>query len=341
MSKKFTLWALAACALLLFAPWSEAAFQLKKFGTRNAFYQPDLKTPADVQNMLKVNRDAIQTILTKVGWEGNLDDLINAAGDPANVHETTIESGASIPWMAMRRTHRRPDVVRDVTYSGTASVGAFYVDFDSGGKSWRFMDPKICSNFWLEERAAPPPPPPPPPPAPAPPPPAPTPAPPPEVAPPPAPPPPKAPGLFIDAGLVGKQRRPEGTLLLGDCDTLFGVKAGVLPTFGEHGEFELSGGLKFEVSDDDNSTDDILIDKHGKHTAVFVDAALHARFTNGFVGGGISFWDLNDPLLRSAALLVQFGVGNRVGLLVEGRVPFKHSDIQNNYQIWAGIRIRP
>jgi len=340
VSKKITLWALAAIVLLIFAPWSEAAFQLKKIGTRNAFYQPDLKSQADVVNMLKVNRDAIQIILTKVGWTGNIDDLIHAA-EAGSIGETTIAPGTQIPYMGMRRTHRAPDVVRNVVWAGKSPFETFYIDFESAGSGWRFYAPKICSNFWIEERTIEKPAPPPEAPPPPPPPPAPTPAP--EAPPPPAVEAPPAPeeGIFFIAGLVGKQRRLEGTGIFqhGDCDTLFGVKAGVLPRIGEHGEAELSVGLKFEVNDDNN--DDILINEHGKKTTVFIDAALHARFNSGFVGGGISFFDLNDKLLRTAALLGQVGFGHKVGLLIEGRLPFKDFDVKNNYQLWAGIRIRP
>jgi hypothetical protein len=341
VSKKITLCALAAFALLVFAPWSEAAFQLKRLGTRHAFYQPDLKSQADVQKMLEVNRDAIQQVLTKIGWRGSLDDLMNAA-KTGTIGETTIAPGAEIPFMAMRRNRRTPDVMRDVVYAGKAPFDVYYVDFESGGTGWRFYAPKICSNFWLEERpiekpAPPPPPEAPPPPAPAP---EPTPAPPAVTPPPPTVPAAEEPGMFFVAGLLGKQRRLEGELFQqGDCDALLGFKGGILPRFGSSGEAELSVGVKFELSDDDD--EDVLIDRHGKHTAVFIDAALHARFSNGFVGGGISFFDLNDSLLRTAALLVQFGVGDRVGLLVEGRLPFKDIDAQNNYQFWGGIRIRP
>ena len=339
MTKKITLWALATVALLLFAPWSEAAFQLKRLGTTHAFYQPDLKSKADVQKMLQVNRQAIQQVLTMVGWRGNIDDLMRAAESGA-IGETTIAPGANIPFMAMRRNIRTPDVMRDVVWAGKSPFEAYYIDFESADTGWRFYVPKICSNFWMEERLMEKPAPPPP--APAPPPPAPAPEPtaaPPAVAPPsPNLPPGEEPGLFFVAGLLGKQRRLEGTGLFqhGDCDALLGFKGGILPRFGSNGELELSVGVKFELNDDDK--DDLIIDKHGKHTAVFIDAALHARFSNGFVGAGISFFDLNDELLRTAALLVQFGVGNRVGLLVEGRLPFKDIDVKNNYQFWGGIR---
>ena len=341
MSKKITLCALAAFALLVFAPWSEAAFQLKRLGTRHAFYQPDLKTQADVQKMLQLNRDAIQQVLTKVGWRGSLDDLMHAA-ETGSIGEATIAPGANIPFMAMRRNRQTPDVMRDVVYAGKAPFEVYYVDFESAGTGWRFYAPKICSNFWLEERPIEKPAPPPPPEAPTPPAPAPepTPAPPAVTPPPPTVPAAEEPGLFFIAGLVGKQRRLEGSELFqrGKCIALLGVKGGILPRFGSSGEAELSFGAKFELN---NDKDDPLIDRHSKDVAVFIDTALHARFSNGFVGAGLSFWDLNDDLLRTVALLVQFGVGDRVGLLVEGRLPFKDIDGQNNYQFWGGIRIRP
>jgi hypothetical protein len=132
-----------------------------------------------------------------------------------------------------------------------------------------------------------------------------------------------------------------------DCESILGVKGGILPRLGDKAEAELSVGGKFVISEDDD--DDDLIgddedsDSDGEHT-LFVDAAVHALFgKGGFFGGGVSFWDLNDEERRTISLLVQFGFGTEtLQFTAEARAPFEDlDDMGNNYMFWAGIRIRP
>ncbi len=350
MKNKITLLSFAALFVFVFAGMSEGVVRVRKLGDpKTAFYSPDLKSKDDLRKMLEIRKDDIRQVVAQVGWPGNVDDLIRAL-DTGTVGDVTLQTGSRFPFMAARK-NGKPRVMRDVLYEGPP-VEAYYIDFESGGSGWRFVTPKLCSNFWLEERAiekpAPPPPPPPPAPAPTPPPPA------PEVVPPPEPPPPpeavsEAPGLFFIAGFVGKERRTEleGLALDADCEPLLGIKGGVLPRLGENGEFELSLGAKFPISHDDDDTafDDLDGDQgdDGKETTIFADAAIHALFGNGgFVGGGVSFWDLTNSELRTVSLLVQVGFGApNLQFTVEARVPFEDfDDLENNYMFWGGVRIR-
>jgi hypothetical protein len=355
VSKKTTLLCFAILFVFLFASLSEAVVRVRKLGDpKTAFYSPDIKTQDDLKKMLQVRRDDIQQVLVRARWPGNPQDLLNAL-DTGTFSEETISTGKQIPWMAARK-FGRPHVMMDVLYEGPP-FEAYYVDFESGGTGWRFYAPKICSNFWLEERAiekpAPPPeppPPPPPPPAPEPPP------PPPEVPPPPEPVVEvERPGLFFLAGFLGKERRVDfvNDLAVGaECETIVGVKGGILPMLSDNVEAELSIGGKFVIDDDENEgdEDDLLNgdddefddDEDSDHT-LFIDAAVHALFEHGFVGGGVSFWDLNDEDRRTISLLVQFGVGpEKLQFMFEARAPFEDmDDIGNNYMFWGGIRIRP
>jgi len=318
---------------------------------RSSFYAPDLKSEEDFRKMVVATRNDIPQVLAKAGWSGSADDLLNAlsVGTPG---ELTIATNTTLPFMAMRR-RGVPDAARDVVYTGEP-LEAYYIDFESGGKGYRFIAPKICSNFWIEDRELPAPPAPPPPePEPTPPP-----APAPEVE---APPPPdvepevEGPGLFFIGAFVGKERRVfleedfiPGFGAFADCTTILGVKAGVLPRLGDNAELELALGGKFVISDDDDVLDDINdipgvdIDDGGDNS-LFADAAIHALFDGGFVGGGVSFWDLTDSDLRTLSLLLQLGFGSdTVQFSVESRIPFEElDDIGNNYMFWGGVRIRP
>lgn len=138
---------------------------------------------------------------------------------------------------------------------------------------------------------------------------------------------------FFVGVFAGKERFIRDDFPDGRCAPLIGAKFGLLPQLGEHAEAELSVGGKLNARDTDNSS-------------LFVDAALNALVGRGFVGGGVSFWDLTLSDTRSAALLIQFGFdlahSGKFQFVVEGRSPFKEFDnMDNNYQVWAGIRIRP
>ncbi len=332
--------------------WAEAAARVTRLGNpRTAFYLPALKAPADLKRMVDIRKADIQQILTRRGLGGITDDLVRAI-EQGTILESTIAPGTELPFMAYRRKGS-PGFFEHVTWAGKSPIAVYYVDFESEGRGYRLYVPKLCSNFWLEERQLPSPPAPEPPP---PPPPAPTPAlpqppeptPPPVVEPPPpAPLPIEEPGLFFVAGFLGKERRDEelvGGFFDADCTALLGIKGGVLPRLTDNIEAELSAGVKFELEDDDDvELDD---DEDDSSVDLFIDAAINALFSGGFVGGGVSFWDLTEEDSRTVSLLVQAGfdisANRKWQIVVEARAPFEDlDDLGNNYMFWGGIRFRP
>ncbi|HSE40661.1 MAG TPA: hypothetical protein VLH08_07840 [Acidobacteriota bacterium] len=337
---------------LLSLSWAEAAAKINRLGNpKTAFYLPALKTPSDLKKMVGIRKADIQQILTRRGLGGITDDLIRAV-EQGTIQESTIAPETELPFIAYRR-NGSPGYFENVTWAGKSPFAVYYVDFESGRNGYRLYVPKPCSNFWVEERQLPPLPPertpPPPSPPPPPPPPAPEPTPPPVIEPTPEPPVPiEQAGMFFLAGFVGKERRSEelvGGLFDADCTALLGFKAGILPRLTDNVEAELSAGLKFELDDDD---DDIELDDDEDESSVdlFIDAAINAYFNGGFVGGGVSFWDLTEEDSRTVALLVQTGFdlspNRKWQLVVEARAPFEDmDDLGNNYMFWGGIRFRP
>lgn len=344
---KIKLFVLTIIIAVLSLNFVEAAAKINRLGNpRTAFYLPALKTPADLQKMVGIRKADIRQILTRRGMGGITDDLVRAV-EQGTIQETTIAPGTLIPFISYRRKGS-PGFFENVTWAGKTTFPAYYVDFESGGAGYRLIVPKPCSNFWVETRQLPPPPPAPeapPPPPPPPPPPA------PEVPPPPAvetPPPPPAPveqpGLFFIGGFLGKERRNEqlaaSPLFTADCVATLGIKAGILPRINDNLEAELSAGLKIELEDHDFEFED------DTRVNIFIDAALNAYFGSGFVGGGVSFWDLNVEETRTVALLIQAGFdlspNRRWQLVFEARAPFEDMDnLDNNYMFWGGIRFRP
>jgi len=282
--------------------------------------------------------------------------------------------GSTMEWMAYRphaaRGDRTPTRLEKVRWSGPAAFKAFLFRITSDDKIYTFVVPKTCGNLALmsvspvERAAVAPAPPPPPPPAPRPapaPPPAPTPqAPPPAPAPPPAAPtpPPAPPGqaspFFVDA-LVGKDRRVRpvddrttgngqpvianaGTADFAQCSPLLGFAIGVGKRFQNDWELTGSGGVAFSLV-----TDDLKVHEN----EVFVDVEGHKYLGRAFVGTGLSLWDLTHSDTFTPAWLVNVGVplGDqpvpRTYLIFEARWLLDHADdITNNYQFWAGVRVR-
>jgi len=333
--------------LILFVDSAFSETRITRLGGRTTSLLGPLNTEDDVRRKLRDPRNVknIESVLTQAGWSGNMADFDRAA-QTGSIGTITVSPGTRLPFLSFLR-RGNPILIRDVVWAGARPFDAYTLEVESGGKIYTINLPKPCGNLWYEERAVPAPPPPPPPPPPAPPPPAPEAPPTPEVAPPPEAPAPEGPGLFFLGAFLGKERRvlfESGPFIAADCVTLLGIKGGVLPRLGDNAELELALGGKFVISDDDSEDFD---DSNGEiddiDNSIFADVAIHGLFDGGFVGGGVSFWDITNDDLRTVSLLLQVGFGSdTVMFSAEGRVPFEElSDAGSNYMFWAGVRIRP
>jgi hypothetical protein len=140
--------------------------------------------------------------------------------------------------------------------------------------------------------------------------------------------------LFVGAYL-GKERfvhDNDDVATYTQCSPEVGFQVGFQPKIGEHSEFEASLGIKFPFDD-------------GAHTAVFADAAVNRLLSRGFIGGGLSYFDIAKdsggigPLVQGGFDLDKNGKWQFVG---QARAPFSEfGDLSNNYQFWGGIRFRP
>jgi len=321
--------------------------RITRLGGRSTRLLGVISTEDDARRMLRDTRNQknIESVLQQAGWSGSMADLDRAA-QTGEFGMETIQPGTRLPFISFLR-RGQPVIIRNAVWAGARPFDAYTLEVDTNGKIYKIFLPKPCGNLWFEEREKPAPPPPPPPPQPeAPPPPA------PEVTPPP-PPPPEVEmeverSLFFVGAFLGKERRAlftAGDLTIADCVTLLGVKGGVLPRISDRAEVELAIGGKFVIGDDDSEDldfdDDVEFDDLDH--SIFADVAIHGLFDKGFVGAGVSFWDLTDDEFRTISLLLQLGFGGeRVQFSVEGRAPFEDlDDLSNNYMFWAGIRFRP
>jgi len=118
------------------------------------------------------------------------------------------------------------------------------------------------------------------------------------------------------------------------CAPLAGLAIGIQPMISDTAQFEAAVGVKFPFDEDDS------------HTAMFADAAVNRVLDRGFFGGGVSWWDIGKDS-TGVGLLLQGGFDldkdGKWQLVGQTRVPFfnQFDDIDNNYQLWGGIRFRP
>ena len=151
--------------------------------------------------------------------------------------------------------------------------------------------------------------------------------------------------FFFDA-LIGKERRvrpPEiedGRFTnWAQCSPLLGLKIGVAKDF-DNNNWEVAGAGGIAIS---------LVHAKDKvnQSEVFVDGEINRYLGAGFIGTGISLWDLTRSDSFTPAWMFHFGIPlgthpqHPVYFLGEGRLFFDNiDDISNNYQFWGGVRVR-
>jgi hypothetical protein len=116
------------------------------------------------------------------------------------------------------------------------------------------------------------------------------------------------------------------------CAEHVGIGVGFQPKLGEKAQLDAQLGLKLNFEDE-------------AHTSLFADAAVNLLAGRAFVGAGLSWWDIGQdsggigPLFQLGFDLDSNGKWQLVG---QTRAPFSEfGDIENNYQLWGGIRFRP
>jgi hypothetical protein len=116
------------------------------------------------------------------------------------------------------------------------------------------------------------------------------------------------------------------------CAEHLGFGVGYQPMLGDHAQFDAQLGIKLNFEDN-------------AHSALFADAAVNYVGGRGFLGGGLSWWDIGKdsggigPLVQGGFDLDKNGKWQLVG---QARAPFSEfGDLSNNYQMWGGIRFRP
>jgi hypothetical protein len=148
--------------------------------------------------------------------------------------------------------------------------------------------------------------------------------------------------FFFDA-LGGKDRRVRPADLaagqaldFAQCSPLLGLKVGAAKRFANDWELASALGVAFSLVGDD---------KVREH-ALFLDIEANKYVNRAFVGAGLSLWDLTRSDTFTPALMLHVGVPlgtHKVQpyFLTEGRLFLDNADdARNNYQFWAGVRLK-
>jgi hypothetical protein len=162
----------------------------------------------------------------------------------------------------------------------------------------------------------------------------------------------RAGSFFID-GAFGKERRERPysekyddpsalglspSALFGQCTPLLGLKVGYAHPLQNNWEVAGSAGLAFPLTGDDDKV---------KKTQLLIEGEVNKYLENGtFLGTGLSLWDITRGETFTPGWLLHFGIPLNKGsktpiyFLGEGRLFFDNIDsVDNNYQVWGGLRI--
>jgi len=142
--------ALLVCAMA-FGPVHAQQHRAVRLGNPSTRFAPPLTSPEQLRALFldaKLQPD-IESILRQAEWSGNPDDLRRAAAT-APISEYKIPVGTRMPYMSARK-NGYPVALMDVLWAGKEPIDAYAFVFISGGRRYRCITPKPCSNFFLED----------------------------------------------------------------------------------------------------------------------------------------------------------------------------------------------
>ncbi len=123
-----------------------------RLGGSNRF-DPPLKNVAAVQKWVakKRTQQGITTVMEKAGLAQLTPTVIDilTKADPAQLKSTEFQPGGTMVWMAFRRGGGRPDIVRNIRWSGKKPFKGYSFIIDDMVQTYTFILPEPCSNLAL------------------------------------------------------------------------------------------------------------------------------------------------------------------------------------------------
>ncbi len=286
---------LVAAMSLLLATGGTAFAQdyktIRTMGISNPVCEGGIDNPAELQKYVTENREDFVNMVATSGWPGDVDSLITQIQN-GEFEEAMLPIGTTFEWMGVRRrTTGNADTVTKLRWGGEAPVDAYkIVAVDNAGNTHTFVIPKVCCNLAVLTQVDEAP----------------------VVVDEPEPPVLAAAPSVIPfiAPFIGYEDRvrdecPENEGErhgdIGDHQTtndgaIAGAILGLLKPLNDKTSLlaQLGGAYNF-----DDST----------HSTAFADIGVnHKVGANGFIGGGVGVWDINDSDNTDGSFFIQGGL---------------------------------
>lgn len=120
---------------------------IRTLGISNPVCDGGIDNPAELQKYVTENREDFVEIIAKSGWPGDSDALI-AAIIAGEFNDVMLPIGTEFEWMGVRRrTTGNADTVTKLRWGGDAPVDAYSIETVADGKVHTFVIPKVCCNL--------------------------------------------------------------------------------------------------------------------------------------------------------------------------------------------------
>jgi hypothetical protein len=133
-------------------PGAGGVTSLRSLGGPGRFVAPVRTVDALRQSMSRPNiqRD-LATIMERGGLPALTGEVQKILAE-GRVTETTMASGTSMEWMALRRSGVGADILRNLRWDGSAPLEGFEFIIDDLNQTYTFFVPEICGNVALVRR---------------------------------------------------------------------------------------------------------------------------------------------------------------------------------------------
>lgn len=312
----------AAMLLLGVTTMVQAETQLKQLG-QSPFFEPEMKSVADFQQMVKKTLPDLKKGFEMAGAADLLDGFVNQTNQ-SNIETIDVKTGEKLQWMVFKKG-KTIKVIRDVVWAGKKPFKAFQVTVEKSGKRYIFITPAKCGNVSLSQITALPP--------------APVvqalaaPAP---VAKPQVSPPPQAAPKDQEVAVTsppGHLIADVGVMYQSDPATYLLFRVGY--DYRLRDNFSILGMIGFApVIHGDDDTNSGLVDLTGIY-----------HYKRMYLGAGVGFWYSSDDERVDFILNAGYKIWERdqrnVSLFIEGRSAFDEFDELDKYgRIGAGLRFQ-
>lgn len=110
----------------------------------------DTKTAAELKERVKEYASALQVVLAQSTFDGDPQDFFDAIEND-QFEETTVQKGATFPWMSSRKAGN-PRLLHNVEWASSKPFIAWRIKVEAKSATYHFIIPGTCLNLALESK---------------------------------------------------------------------------------------------------------------------------------------------------------------------------------------------